>query len=221
MPPEPWIVRNHSVERPFAADLAPLVSDKNKSKLTSYARASAPKAVALAPNGIWAFSSKRTSNDDAMRHSLERCSHATGQQCMVIAVDDTFVVPIPTLAKVAGFYRPEALFGIRPEQRDEVARRLAAAPNSWNAVALGTGGILGIAVSAGSEQSALETALADCAAHGGSDCRVAVLGPFLVEAMSRVEAQNQGPRQAVAPGQNQAQPQSPGLRQEEKAPVNP
>jgi hypothetical protein len=144
---------------------------------------------------------------------------------VVIAVDDTFVVPIPTLAKVIGFYRPEALLGLRSEERDEVTRRLAAAPSSWNAVALGTGGIVGIAVGAGSEQKALETSLAECAAHGGRDCRIAVLGPFLVEATSRVEAQNQGPtqgpRQAAAPGQNQGYPQFPGQTQQEKAPVNP
>jgi hypothetical protein len=223
MPPQPWVVRNPSVERPFAANLAPLVSEANKHKLASYARASKPKAVALAPNGIWSFSSKRTSTDDAMRHSLERCSHATGQQCVVIAIDDQFVVPIPTMAKVVGFYRPEALWGVPAEQRDEVARRLAAAPNSWNAVALGTGGIVGIAVGAGSEQSALETALVGCTTHGGRDCRITVLGPFMVEATNRVEAQNQGPipgpRQQPAPAQNQ--PQFSGQTQEEKAPAKP
>jgi hypothetical protein len=118
--------------------------------------------------------------DEAVRRSLERCGYTTGVPCMAIAVDNTFVVPIPTLPKVVGFYRPEALFGVQAGLRDEVARRLAGATDGWNAVAVGAAGNVGIVVGAGSEQDAIEGALTDCASHD-RNCRIAALGPFLVE----------------------------------------
>jgi hypothetical protein len=99
---------------------------------------------------------------------------------MVVAVDSTFVVPIPTLAKAIGFYSPDGLVGVTPPARDEVARRLAITPNAWNAVAVGASGTVGIVLAAASEQSALDGALADCARRD-RDCHIAVMGPFLVE----------------------------------------
>jgi adenylate cyclase len=185
MPPEPWLVRNPAVERPFVASQLPLggTADPALSQKVSsgYTRASRSKAFVVAPDGYWYYRSNLSSPDEATRLTLERCGAKSSSPCMVLAVDDTFVVPIPTLAKAVGLYRPEALFGVKPEVRDEVARRLAAAPNRWNAVAVGAGGSVGVAIDAGSEQSALEGALADCTARGGRDCRITVLGPFLVE----------------------------------------
>ena len=129
---------------------------------------------------------------------------------MLVAIDNTFVIPIPTLAKAIDFYRPEAL-SVQPQARNEVARRLAGAPNAWNAVAVGTGGNVGIATRAVSEQSAINIALADCAKHD-RDCRLVVLGPFMVE-MAQVQVQAQRPAQVQTqpqrPVQVQTQPQRP------------
>ena len=212
LPPEPWVVRNPSVERSFVAAEMPLATSSSRDQANkSYPASARPKALVLAPNGNWWSSSAQASLADAMRRSLERCGYATGDPCMVIAVDDTFVVPIPTLAKVVGFYRQGALFGVKPEAADEIARRLAAGTDGWNALAVGAGGNVGIAAGAGSERSALDGALADCAKHD-SKCRIAVLGPFLVEATS----ESPPPHQA----QPQPQPQQPQPKAQAEAEVH-
>jgi hypothetical protein len=52
--------------------------------------------------------------------------------------------------------------------------------NGWNAVAVGANGQAGVKVGAGSEQTAVDGALEGCAKRE-RDCRIAVIGPFLVE----------------------------------------
>ncbi len=211
MPPEPWLVRNPAIERPFVAAQVPIDNAPFKELISKgYLRRSRVKALVISPNDHAAFTVAQSSLDDAIRRSLERCGYLAAHACMVVAVDDTFVIPIPTLAKVVGFYRPDALVGVQPDARDEVARRLAAAPNSWNAVAVGADGHVGIAVSADSERSAFDGAMKDCAQHD-RNCRIAVLGPFLVEAtgagQNQVQAQNQAPSQ---PGGENAPSPQPG-----------
>jgi adenylate cyclase len=217
--PQPWLVRDPAIERPYVAAQLPLGATNDtalKERIAnSYPSAGKSKVFLIAPGGQWYNTSNHPGTEEAMRLGLEHCGHLASSPCMIIAVDDHFVVPIPTLAKVVGFYRPEALVGLTPEQRGEVAHRLAAAPNGWNGIALGSGGAVGVAVGAASEQSALEGALADCAAHGGRDCHIAVLGPFMVEATTRVEAQNQGPAPAPRPGPGHGS----GQTEEEKAPA--
>jgi hypothetical protein len=209
VPAEPWLVRNPMVERPFVAAQLPMGGSDaaiNKQVGANYQRASRSKAFAIAPNGNWYYTSAHASPDEAMRISLERCGYLNASACMIVAVDDTFVVPMPTLAKVVGVFRPEAPLGVRPDARDEVARRLAEAPNAWNAVAVGADGHAGIAVGAATEHSALDGARADCAKHD-RNCRVVVLGPFLVEmadeGQNQVEARRQPLPQHDPPAQAQ------------------
>jgi hypothetical protein len=83
------------------------------------------------------YFSRQPSPEEAMRRALERCGHEAGAPCMVVAVDDSFVVPIPATAKVVGFYRPTALTAVPSGLRDDIARRLANATSGWNAVAEG------------------------------------------------------------------------------------
>jgi hypothetical protein len=230
MPPKPWIVRNPAIERPFVASQLPSSADWIRGRLgKSYAGSSAAKALVMSPTGRWEFSFKQSSIDEAVRRSLERCGYLASTACKVIAIDDTFVVPIPTLAKVNGLYRPGALPGVAADARDEVARRLAGAPNSWNAVAVGAGGHVGIAAGAHTEQSAFDDAMKDCAAHD-RNCRIAVLGPFLVEAsnqsQNQFQAQNQTPQPRPAPAaplaadQNHIQPPNPDPIRRQKAQQN-
>jgi hypothetical protein len=199
--PEPWIVRNSAVERPFVAAQIPLTNPASRDHLNkSYPVAARAKAIVIAPNGHWWTSVAQSSQDDAVRRTLERCGHISGFACMVIGIDDNFVVPIPTSVRVVGFYRPEGLVGVKPDTRGEIVRRLASAPNAWNAVAIGADANVGIAVNAGSERGAIDGALADCARHD-HDCRIAVLGPFLVEATSQ--------NQSATPPQVREQTQPP------------
>jgi len=99
---------------------------------------------------------------------------------MIIVLDDSFVVPVPKFAKVTGFFRPFALTTVSPQDRQEVARRLASATTGWNAVAIGLGGRFGLELGAASEEAAVSDALQACGRED-NDCHVAVIGPFLVE----------------------------------------
>jgi adenylate cyclase len=100
---------------------------------------------------------------------------------MIIALDDVFVVPIPTMLNAVGFFQTAGNALIAPESRNNVARRLATGTRGWSAVATGANGLAGVVPDAASEQSAIEGALADCSRrdHG---CRVIAIGPFSVVA---------------------------------------
>jgi adenylate cyclase len=182
LPPRPWVVRNPTVERPYVADDLPLVTNPafRERAGRQYAHLARSKAYALSPSGAAGINYSASSPDEAMRRALELCGNSGNAACMVIAVDDTFVVAVPHLARVTGFYRPDAFTAVPPGARDEVARRLANANDGWNAVAVGAGGAFGIRVGAGSEQAAIAEALDDCSKRT-RDCRIAVIGPFLVE----------------------------------------
>jgi hypothetical protein len=119
-----------------------------------------------------------SSADDAARRSLESCGAIAGVACMVVAVDENFVVPIPTLLRITGFFHAASNASIATDARDEVVRKLADGMG-WNAVAVGTAGRPGVGLKAADEQTAVNSALADCARRD-SDCHVIAIGPFTV-----------------------------------------
>ena len=98
---------------------------------------------------------------------------------MIVAVDDTFVVPVPMIMKPTGFFKAADNTSVEAGAREGVAHQLAEASSGWNAVAVGTTGHAGVAVKAASEQDAINGALGDCAKHD-SDCHVIAIGPFVV-----------------------------------------
>jgi hypothetical protein len=118
--------------------------------------------------------------DEAVRRALENCGTMAGVACLLVALDDTFVRPIPTTMKAVGLFHAAANPLITPQLQDEVTHRLSNAANGWNAVAVGATGHPGLALKAASEQAAVEGALADCAKQD-RDCRVIAIGPFAVE----------------------------------------
>ena len=143
-----------------------------------YVPAAKSRSVALGPNGQYFMVLGASSVDEATRRSLESCGAIAGVACMIVAVDDAFVVPIPTLLKVTGFLHAAANSSIAADARDDVARKLGDG-TGWNAVAVGTAGRPGLGLKAADEQTALNAALADCAKHD-SDCHVIAIGPFTV-----------------------------------------
>jgi adenylate cyclase len=98
---------------------------------------------------------------------------------MVVAVDDVFVVPVPTIMKATGFFKPVSNSSIAADARDDVAHQLADASSGWNAVAVGSSGRPGLALKAASEQNAVNDALGNCTKRD-SNCRVIAIGPFEV-----------------------------------------
>jgi class 3 adenylate cyclase len=185
LPPEPWLVRNVSIERPFAAEDIPLVNDGPRAVIakeyTDPGKYS--KALAVSPRR-YAYYRGQPSPEEAMRRALEACGSSAGIPCMIVAVNDSFVVPIPTTMKVVGFFRAGNNAVLAPEVRDDVMRRIGNATNGWNAVAVGSGGRSGLVLKATNEQDAIDGALAECSQQD-HNCRVIAIGPFLVEPKNR------------------------------------
>lgn len=180
LPPTPWYRHDPLTERPFAAKDVPMIRDAGKARLdAAYVPARKSRSLAMAPGGQWFFNIAAESQDETVRRSLESCGAANGVACMIIAVDDSFVVPIPSLFRVTGFFRAAANPSIVADARDDVTRKLADAPNGWSAVAVGTAGRPGLGLKAENEQAAVNAALAECARQD-NDCHVVAIGPFNV-----------------------------------------
>ena len=146
---------------------------------TAFVPARKSKSLAIGPAGQFFFNVGLETVQESVRRSLELCGAAIGVPCMLIAVDDVFIVPVPALMKATGFFHPAADPSITVDTRDDVVRKLAEASTGWNAVAVGTAGRPGLALKAANEQAAIDDALGDCGKHD-SNCRVISIGPFTV-----------------------------------------
>ena len=180
MPPQPWMRHDAMTQRSFASKDVPMMRDPGKARLEAmFVPAAKPRALALGPGGNQYFMNVGApSPDESMRRALESCGALAGATCMIVAVDDNFVVPIPSLLKVTGFFHAASNASIAADARDDVVRRLADAMG-WSAVAVGATGRPGLGLKAADEQTAVNTALAECAKRD-SDCHVIAIGPFTV-----------------------------------------
>jgi class 3 adenylate cyclase len=180
MPSLPWIRHDAATEQPFVAKNVPLTREVGKARLENvYAPARKNKAVALGPGGALFFPIALDSVEEAVRRALESCGGIAGVPCMLVALNDNFVVPIPTSLKITGFFKAAGNTMISADARDDVARRLAEASSGWNAVAVGVAGRPGLGLKAANEQAAVTAALADCVKRD-SNCQVVAIGPFTV-----------------------------------------
>jgi class 3 adenylate cyclase len=179
VPALPWIRRDPAIERPFAAKDVPLMREAGKMRLESaFAPARKSKSLAIGPEGQFFFNSGLETIQESVRRNLESCGAQVGVACMLVAVDDVFVVPVPTLMRPIGFFHPAAS-PIMADARDDVVRKLAEASSGWSAVAIGAQARPGVGLKASSEQNAINDALADCNRRD-SNCHVIAIGPFTV-----------------------------------------
>jgi adenylate cyclase len=180
LPPLPWIRRDPTIEKPFAAKDMPLVRDPGRGRLESvYVPGRKSKSIAVGPRGQFIFYTAGETTEESERRTLETCGALAGVACMIVAIDDTFVVPVPTSSRAVGFFRADKNPSIAADARDDVARKLADALSGWNVVAVGTSGRPGLALKAASEQAAVSEALGNCTKRD-SDCHVIAIGPFTV-----------------------------------------
>jgi class 3 adenylate cyclase len=180
LPPLPWVRHDPSIEKPFVAKDVPLVRDQSKARLESYyVPGRKTKSIAVGPGGQFFYNLGVEAVEDSARRNLESCGAVAGVPCMIVAIDDAFVVPVPTTLKVTGFFRAAISSSIAADARDDVTRKLADASSGWNAVAVGASGRPGLALKAGNEQNAVNEALGNCARRD-SDCHVIAIGPFSV-----------------------------------------
>ena len=92
-------------ERAFASKDFPIVREPQKVRLENiFVPAAKSRSVALGPGGQYFMVLGASSAEDSARRSLESCGAIAGVACMVVAVDDNFVVPIPTLFRITGFF---------------------------------------------------------------------------------------------------------------------
>ncbi|MBR0988211.1 adenylate/guanylate cyclase domain-containing protein [Bradyrhizobium liaoningense] len=179
MPPSPYFRHDAMTERSFASKEFPMVREPQKVRLENmFVPAAKSRSVALGPGGQYFMVLGASSAEDAARRSLESCGAIAGVACLVVAIDDNFVVPIPTLFRITGFFNAASNASIMADARGEVVRKLGDAMG-WNAVAVGTAGRPGLGLKSADEQAAVTSALADCAKRD-SDCHVIALGPFTV-----------------------------------------
>jgi class 3 adenylate cyclase len=180
LPPLPWVRHDPSTEKPFAVKDVPLVRDPGKTRLESlYLPGKKTRSIALGPGGQFFFNFNMDNVEESARRNLESCGGVAGVPCMIVAVDDVFVVPVPTTLKVIGFFRAASNSSIAAEARDEVSRKFSEASQGWNAVAVGASGRPGLSLKAANEQNAVNGALGECVKHD-SDCHVIAIGPFAV-----------------------------------------
>lgn len=180
VPPQPWVRHDTATEQPFAAKDVPLTHDAGKTRIENiYVPGRKAKTIALGPGGVFYFFTGMDSVDEAVRRALESCGAVAGVPCMIVALNENFVVPIPTTMKVTGFFKAAGNAVIAPDARDDVARKVADATSGWNAIAVGTAGRPGLGLKAATEQAAVNAALADCVKRDG-DCHVIAIGPFSV-----------------------------------------
>ncbi len=180
LPPLPWIRHDPSTERPFVAKDMPLIRDLGKSRLEStYAPGKKSKSIALGPGGQFIDNIGVETIEDSVRRNLESCGAIAGVACMIVAVDDAFVVPVPTTLKVTGLFRAGGSSSIAADATDDVSRKLADATSGWNAVAVGASLRPGLALKAANEQNAVNEALGNCVKHD-SNCHIIAIGPFSV-----------------------------------------
>ncbi len=180
-PPQPWIVRNLSIEKPFTAQDVPLISEGTRQQLEKgHAIRGRSKALAISASGEISGRAEEASVEQAVRRALEVCGNDAGVPCLLVEIDDKFVVPIPKLMKVAGIVTAGIITDAAPALREGVARRLVNANAGWNAVAVGAAGNPGLKLGAESEQAAIDGAIDDCGRQD-RECHVVAIGPFLVE----------------------------------------
>jgi class 3 adenylate cyclase len=180
MPPTPWVRHDPSTERPFDPKVMPMLRDAGLARLESaFVPGRKSKSVVLGPTGQMFYNFNQDNVDESVRRNLETCGAVVGVACMVIAVDDVFVVPVPSLMKANGMFHSANNASITTDQRGDLVRKLAEATTGWNAVAVGAAGRPGMGLSASSEQNAINEALGNCVKHD-SDCHVIAIGPFTV-----------------------------------------
>jgi class 3 adenylate cyclase len=180
VPPTPWIRHDPSTERPFATKDLPLIRDSGKARLENvFMPSRKPRAIAVGPGGQFAFFINGDSIEESARRSLESCAVFAGVPCMIVAADDAFVVPVPSITRAVGFFHAASSPSIAADARDDAARKLADAPSGWNAIAVGASGRPGLGLKANSEQNAINDALGNCVKRD-TDCYVIGIGPFAV-----------------------------------------
>ena len=162
-----------------AAQVPLLKSHLEVDTATRYRSRPTPKAFVMGKGGRYWWNSSQDSEQDAARVLLQKCGAATERQCVVLALNDQAILRLPQLYRMVDVVAAENLPPALDAQKDSLTRYFIA--NDWRAIAVAANNLMGLAAGQPTEAQAVRAAVADCAAVGGTDCKVRAIGPFLVE----------------------------------------
>jgi class 3 adenylate cyclase len=134
-------------------------------------------AIVLAPGGRATWFANQSSQAEAMRRALERCGFIAKDVCLPVALDNMALTGFPTSVTISKVDAAAAF--LRGKVSEAVIQRYLAAPD-WRAVAIGRSNRPSVVTDQPSEAAAIASAVSACA-RGDSDCRVRMVGPFVVE----------------------------------------
>src|ERR1700733_8423788 len=119
MPMMPWMRHDPLTEKPFAAKDTPLVRDVGKTRIeTLYPQSRKTRSLAIGPAGQFFYNFGNETAEESMRRSLEMCGAATGVACLIVALDDVFVVPVPATMQAIGLFPARRNTMIMAEARE-------------------------------------------------------------------------------------------------------
>ena len=138
------------------------------------------KSIAVGPGRTNFFFSDWKTPEEIARRTLGSCGAFAGAACKIVAVDDVFVVPVPTTLKVIGFFHRTEIPRLQriheTTSRTSSRRRRADGTRSLSVPRA----VRACALKATNEQNGVNEALGNCVRHD-SECHVIAIGPFSVE----------------------------------------
>ena len=181
MPPLPWIRHD---PRPSGRSMPKQCRwhrEPDKVRLENvYAPAAKNKALAIGPGGRFFFPTSPDSVEEAARRALESCGAVAGAPCMIVALDDVFVVPIPALRRVTGFFQASANTRIAAMRATTSRASSRMRRVGWNAVAVGFAGRSGSGVEGNDRTDRDQMPRSPIASSATAICHVIAIGPFAV-----------------------------------------
>jgi class 3 adenylate cyclase len=205
MPPEPWLRRDAQIETPVTVDVlgrvSPTLSASNKSYFaTTYSMNKGRRAIAVSQRRTLHFVVGRDDDADATKAALEMCGFTTQAPCRLLVINTTVVLPVPQTMRATAMFNPATHASIERGLRDGLVRRLAQAPDGWNAVAVGTSGHPGLAVQKPTEAEAIDAALVECR-RSDAGCAVIAIGQFVVKPEApATDTSANDPKTTIGPG---------------------
>jgi hypothetical protein len=103
-PVPPWLVRDPTIEVPFELSRVPLLTEHRRPVIKTFQDWRKPRALAMSATGRYGGAGGKTT-EEAIRRALEWCGHNSGVACIILAIDDVFVIRIPSSMKVVGLVR--------------------------------------------------------------------------------------------------------------------
>jgi class 3 adenylate cyclase len=176
--PLPVDVRSEGSDVKLSKETLPLMpSPLSERILASYLPAEESRALAIGNERAgWAFGIP--SPQEATRRALERCADLTGAPCLLFALGDKLLQPLPRSRKIVGVFTFAGDATIPQADRDALMKVYSG--RDWRAIAHGANGAWRAVANEASEEDAVRAVLSQCNAND-KDCTVFAIGNFRIQ----------------------------------------